>query len=273
MKKSIIATFAACMLIIVQPYAQTATYSNDFFSFDYDTDVEITFNVSVLGSINLYYSFQLPKKDSSYFRGVSIRISETENATELLQPLLEEEDGDNYARKILSKNEVYWISKDESEAIDEYRKFFIANNNNQYVIVSYLINQDERINDFFKTVYDSFTISDSFIENGYSIPDDYYGETLFGTPVYSEQAHLYAIGALDIFNQYFSMKIDGTEASRQIKSLYNRIESYLEVSEYYADSDLKQTLYLTDLSFSMGSDGRLYEKKKELENIVNAKYE
>lgn len=234
MKDRIIVTAAVLSLALAAPAAaEIVDYSDDYVSFSYDDEMigEI-WKFRLMEDSPLMYSFVSGiKKDAlaeCYF-GVAKKEKDTSV-----------EESEN--RKVLLETDDYCAYLHMSDDIE-----------------------DDAFAAWAKVFFDSFSLSadmDTLLA-GSSID-----ETVYLNVELSDQCRKYAEGALETLNGYMDMSVSEDDAVAAIEDLQSRIDSYVEESDYYFDSKLKNELFLTNLTLMQNDDGEIQKTIDELQKLI-----
>lgn len=125
--------------------------------------------------------------------------------------------------------------------------------------------EDNAFTDWAKLFFDSFSLSadmDSLLTG------DYINETVYLNVELSDQCRKYAEEALKTLNGYMDMSISESDAVAAIDKLKTRIDSYVEESDYYYDSNLKNKLFMTSYHLTANEDGEIQKTIDTLKMLI-----
>lgn len=261
MKKGIVVLLSLAISIPVT--ASPQVYEDDFISFEYDNESDITVRKAI-GTDYLSYVLLLKNDDEN--RSVGVRFNDDQNYIDTFMDPYEE------------STTVYEPISSE----DMTRRFSYESNGHRYSYTQKLLYVDgsksvtiafpDSINDGSVESKTCIAFADSVkILNFDAIPElpenkkenGFLAETIFEKKMYSDQAMKYAQKALDTCNQWFDMDITGKEAAEIFFDIERRTSSYTG-----DDKDLYWAVFNKDYYFKYGTDEDVAEIKNKLQEIV-----
>ena len=250
--------------------AEIKTYSDEYVTFQYDDEM-----VGVVSKThrNDFLSYMVSSK---YKVGDPTSVAayvEFCKVPSLIDTFLDPTGTDNIHVEIVSEeNYDRDLSYADGDVTTTSHQHLDVLNDTDSIIYSLTSNSEDSPNyEYVQMLLDTVTIADEWKESlTIPKPESEYGDVdiIFKNVKYSEQAIKYAEAALEIYTQYFDMKMDGEEAAKKIEELENRTKSYKDTSEYAYDSDVFYAIFLDSSSFRNGKDADLMESKEKLEAII-----
>lgn len=232
--------------------AEIVDYKDDYVSFSYDDEMigEIGRTISAeSNSLGYDFSSNVRKDDGSAWCNFSVTPNVYEfEGQDFGINFYEGKENEDDPSKILTKgNEMFshiYMHKSENDECNAWARIF----------------------------YDSFKVNDGIdVDNLEFQSDD--NTVIFSNRILSDQGYTYCEKALEILNGYMDMSIDPDDASSEIKKLSDRVDSYCEDSDYYADSAIYSAIFLSHLNIDMGKDGKVQESIDELTQLMKNKPE
>ena len=260
MKKIMLALL--CVLLLSAPvYAEIQTYSDDYISFQYDDEME-----GAIGyvSFNSLYSFSLSGKYKNSGASINIHCD-----ADYIENFHKESESDKSRIVPCADNEferdIFFI---ESGAVSHQKMIVL---NDEYSIILSLTTLDGASEDNLcsKEFIDSFEYNADAIINNLIFSDDYHVIYIFKNYKYPKQAVTYAKKALETCKKYMNMELSGEEAADIFEKLKERAKSYMEYSEFTADSDMYFAISsFYESYFTSGKDGEILKRMETLEQII-----
>ena len=284
MKKILLSTVALVSILSCPHSCQAAspvTYSDDYISFEYTTAYNCEISYYSSDNDMTYFCLTSMTEDDPYNINAMIKIiniKDYESQVEIepgtwKEYIFSDDSNENYTRKLISNNEfpeVEFTYTDDSNKIAHTK--LIGYNENSFVIANYVSNKSlPKLSGLCETIYNTVSVSDNYIKNGFSADDDNIHGTIFSNVILSSQAQSYANAAIDILKQYLSFELDAYSASKQIENIQTRADDYGESSNYIYDSRVASYLYSTALNIDNGSDSSIIETIEELKTLLNEK--
>lgn len=279
MKKGIAAAFiiicCACIPITCQ-CENIATYSDDYVTFDYDTDVYCQLTYSKHDNVTLYYySTQMKVDDSLSLANIRILniddFEETNNVEKgRWMDVFSDLETEEYTRKLISDEDFPEIRITiHSDGAESFLKL-LGSNSEKLAIAQYRAsNQNTDASIACKAFYDSANVNGSFTDASYEESEDPEFRTIYSNVLLSDQGLNYAKAAIDVLEKYLAFEMTPEEASDQIKSVKTRSDNYADSSDYIHDEDIATALYTTSLGIDLGSDDSVYATLQKLKQLAN----
>ena len=166
----------------------------------------------------------------------------------------------------------FGISSYEGKENEDNPSKILNKGSERFSHISLYESENEDYNAWARVFYDSFKVNGGInVDNLEFQSDD--STVVFSNEILSDQGYTYCEQALDILNGYMDMSIDPDDASSEIKKLSDRVDSYCEDSDYYADSAIYSAIFLSHLNIDMGKDGEVQESIDELNQLMMNKPE
>ena len=290
---------AACLVVgcFILSFPASAenieTYSDEIVSFDYDSDFQASITRYDNGDISKFYptsyyaSANMLTTSNTDDGGFSISVGSISAATEEFKdwksfavPSSPEgrsaiesvdviSDGD-FPESFVTIKPSTDENGNEKAGYSYYVKF-LGSNEKYFVTASYQPSSEFPDQDvFFKEMYDSIQISDSFLSDGYSPSDEWDSTDILLNVVYSDQALNYAKELVRIGKGYLDFSIQSDDAYNQVKEVYDRFASYCETSEYMYDSKLRHAAFGIDSKISSKNDSDVINIVRDLQDLIDS---
>lgn len=253
------------------------SYSDEYVSFDYDTDIYCELdNYYFNGALTYFYSTNMKTDDPYNYAYISlIDIDKYEENNDLqsgewTNHYFSNVTTEHFSQKIISDNDALEIETIFNNGKSVRYSKLLGFNSESFAVAQYSIEAPGSDTEIVcKKIYDSACITDIYSNGKYSPDDTIEPSTIFSNILLSEQGLNYVNAAIDVLEQYLSFQMDSDEASKQIEAIKDRSDDYAETSDYIYDSRLSTKLYVTSLSIDMGSDGAIAETLEELKQLAN----
>lgn len=273
MKKPLLFLIAFLMVQCIAN-ADTAQYSDDIISFEYDDSIQSSISSYLFTDGRFFVSastLMMKDEKSSDYNEYTLMISQQdedyiENAFLNTEPTTEEIE----RIEIVSAVEPYECIVYLNDGVKSYQRI-IGTYENYYAIQSLATNNES--SDKYKQcklIFDSMKLSNGFFENGLScLNDDFYGGNIYNNVVYSKLVKPYLEQAIVICDAFLSSSIDAYEAKQRISSLESELAKVGDSSQYVYDSSAKYLLPY-DLYFDFNNDGGIITTETEIQNVIDS---
>lgn len=245
MKYKYLVSVAALSLVLVAPAAaQIVQYSDDYVSFSYDDETigQIRRHTDA-ASDSFYYSL-----DSGYLKSngsISCTIGVKPNDSMFGADFYQDTSDPNYPRKVVEESDTQF----------------------SYMSMGGDSEDPARI-DQARIIYDSAEFNVSLEDIDIKADED---ELIFSNVILSDQGYTYAEEALNILKSYMDFSLSSRDAANQISELYDRLDNYVETSDYCFDYDVEQAIYLMDVNIGIKQDGEVQKAIEELNILLSNK--
>lgn len=232
--------------------AEIVDYKDDYVSFSYDDEM--------IGEIER----NIMEESNSIDYVISSGVRKEEGAAECYFGISLNED-------VIGGHD-YGLSLYEGKENDDNPSTILTKGTERFSHLSLYKSENDDYNTWARVVYDSFKVNDGFdVDNLEFQSDD--NTVIFSNRILSDQGYTYCEKALEILNGYMDMSIDPDDASSEIKNLSDRVDSYCEDSDYFADLSIHSAIFLSHLDIDMKQDGKVKESIDELTQLMKNKPE
>lgn len=259
------------------------TYADDNVTFEYNSNAYATIDVCSNEFFVMYrMDLNMYNNNPGYgFLSITLNpiIQNSESEKPWKERVIPLEPGGRYSKvEIINDSdlpEVYLEYTDEEAKACGYASLYLkllGYTDDSYITISYHpsgIAAGES-DDFLKQIYSSASVTDNYLENGYSFDQTDF-QNIFSHVAISEQCKNYGVGALQVAEDYLSFAIESDAAVEKLESILDRASDYRSFggSDYKYDSDVYSAI--SDLIdwIKFENDIHVMEIVKSLKNLCD----